>query len=120
MLNIFIDMKKIATVLVLVLVAGFLIWAGTTKDKSLAPIVAEFSNAQTGESISVTFDNVADTATMTGAGHTGLVFTHAISASGARYVNEEENLVLWNKGNEITLYENDQPVFVGITTQSFE
>lgn len=71
--------------------------------------------SQEGESVSVVFNNKNNTATLTGGEYTNLVFTQAISASGARYVNEESGLVLWNKGDEITLYSNEEPIFIGIS-----
>jgi heat shock protein HslJ/membrane-bound inhibitor of C-type lysozyme len=36
-----------------------------------------------------------------------------ISASGARYANADESIVLWNKGNGVTLYKDGQIVFQG-------
>lgn len=42
-----------------------------------------------------------------------ITLPQAISASGARYANEDESIVFWNKGNEVTIYENDNIVFEG-------
>lgn len=109
-------MKTSRIVIVVLVLAA--IGAGIWYVKSNNPnnvIQAEFTAAD-GTAISVTFDNNRDIATMNGAGFEGLVFAHATSASGARYVNESEGLVLWNKGNEVTLFdENDRPIFTGIT-----
>lgn len=40
-------------------------------------------------------------------------FNSAPSASGARYVSADNSLVLWNKGNEVTISRGDEAVFVG-------
>lgn len=77
--------------------------------------------ATDGTTIEVVFDNSADTATMSGVGYEELVFNRAISASGARYKNSEVGLVLWNKGDEITLYDsNNEPIFTGIDSNSLK
>ncbi len=36
-----------------------------------------------------------------------------VSASGARYANTDESLVFWNKGNDVTIYKNNTPIFAG-------
>lgn len=76
------------------------------------PIVADFISTD-GKSALVSFNNENRTATLDGAGYSKLVFAQGISASGARYVNEAENLVLWNKGDEITLYKGEEVLFQG-------
>lgn len=40
-------------------------------------------------------------------------FTHATSASGARYENIERGLILWEKEPELTIYKNDEQLFFG-------
>jgi len=35
------------------------------------------------------------------------------AASGARYENRQANLVLWNKGDEVTVYRNEEIIFTG-------
>lgn len=77
-------------------------------------IVQTFT-ADSGEEIEVTFDIENSTATLDGRGHQNLVFTQTEAASGVRYENTDTNLVLWNKGNEVTLYEADEAVFTGVT-----
>jgi membrane-bound inhibitor of C-type lysozyme len=40
-------------------------------------------------------------------------FTHATSASGARYENIDKGLILWEKEPELTIYKNDEQLFFG-------
>ena len=70
--------------------------------------------ADDGEQVDITFPDT-DTAILNGLGYTNLPFTIAISASGARYVNEDEDMVLWNKGDEVTITKGDEDLFFGIT-----
>ena len=77
-------------------------------------IVAEFENSA-GESILVSFDRESREAILDGAGYEDLVFTQAVSASGARYLNTEEGLELWNKGEGITLSKGTEVLFSGET-----
>jgi len=39
----------------------------------------------------------------------------AISASGARYANDDESIVFWNKGNQLTLFKDNTIIFTGET-----
>lgn len=115
---------KIIIALIALLAIGAAAWfaAGIIKERAATEQAAGgfvFVD-ESGESISVSFDNEAGTATMTGYGYSGLVFAQAISASGARYVNEEHDMVLWNKGDEITLYAGDQPIFTGMLRDAAE
>lgn len=72
-----------------------------------------FTNPDNKQTISVVFNNENNTAVLSGAGYDDVVFTSAIAASGARYVNEEQGLELWNRGNNITLSRGDDTLFVG-------
>ncbi|MCC6198737.1 META domain-containing protein [Candidatus Nomurabacteria bacterium] len=102
-------MKKtpvIVTVLTLLIIGLLFIQSRHDATKATRPIVAVFTDQQTQQVATVSFDNTTQTATLDGAGYQGLVFTQDISASGARYINNENNLVLWNKGNDITLYDS--------------
>ena len=75
-------------------------------------ITADFVS-DSGESIHVVFDNASDVAILTGAGFDNVTLPRAISGSGARYENTDLGLVLWNKGNDITLTDHDTLVFSG-------
>lgn len=103
----------------MVLVAVVWITRDRAEDKQIAPEATPaaftFTNADNGEAITVTFNNEDETATLNGLDYVDLVFTQAISASGARYVNEETGLELWNKGDEISLSMGEERLFVGST-----
>lgn len=42
-----------------------------------------------------------------------LILHHAVSASGARYANEDESIVFWNKGTSAFIEENGAITFEG-------
>lgn len=75
-------------------------------------ITADFVS-DSGGSIHVVFDTTADSALLTGAGFDRVTLLRAISGSGARYENTDLGLVLWNKGNDVTLTDDDTVVFSG-------
>ena len=43
---------------------------------------------------------------------------HVISASGARYANDDESMVFWNKGNSAFITEGDKTTFDGCVTNN--
>lgn len=102
---------------VLLLLAAFFFWGQKPADDNGAAVEGEtvvFVSPDTGESISVVFDSTNDRASLTGAGYTNLILAHATSASGARYVNEEEDLELLNRGSDVMLSKGGgQPFFTG-------
>lgn len=110
--------KRIIFLIVILAVAVLAIWYGTKLAEAPSDLSVYTFTAANNESINVQFDNETDTAIMTGMGYENLVFTRAISASGARYENLSNRLVLWNKGNEITLYADDTVIFTGSTLPS--
>ncbi len=71
-----------------------------------------FKNSSNGV-VQVFFDTENETATVNADGHGDVVFTQVVSASGARYENKNLNMVLWNKGDSITLYQGEKVVFEG-------
>ncbi len=108
--------KRIIFLIVILAVALLAIWYGAKRAEAPADLSTYTFISSAGESISVQFDNETDTAIMTGMGYENLPFARAISASGARYENPSNRLVLWNKGNEITLYADDAVIFIGSTS----
>lgn len=104
-------------IIILVVIGGWWLLERPVAPQGEHLIEATFV-APSGASINVVFDNNTETATLSGAGYANVVFAQAISASGARYENEELGLVLWNKGNDITLYQNDEPIFTGTVPAS--
>ncbi len=118
------NIRTIILILALIILAGVL-WYVMGNDAPVEDTGAEmvleppraftFTNAETSESITVAFNSDTGTAILTGQGYDEVTLTQAISASGARYVNEERGLELWNKGNDITLSQNDEELFAGST-----
>jgi heat shock protein HslJ/membrane-bound inhibitor of C-type lysozyme len=110
--------KTFWLILAAIIVIG-IIWMVSSKTIP-EPELAAYTFSNKTSSIEVSFNEDSDTAILNGEGYEGLVFERGISASGARYVNDSEDLVLWNKGNEMTLYKNDEPIFVGTTKSDNE
>ncbi|GEM_PF-895967 len=105
----------LAIAALLVFGAGYAVGTYVAQRSAQDVVTGSFADAETGERVSVAFDRTAQTATLTGLGHAGLVFAQGVSASGARYVNEAEDLVLWNKGDELSIFRGDERVFFGRT-----
>ncbi|HEY1037111.1 MAG TPA: META domain-containing protein [Candidatus Paceibacterota bacterium] len=110
----------IAVAILLVACLGWFAFKNRTTDSVVAvppqaTVSALFTNAQTKKSVLVAFDNAKQTATMKMDGADDIVLNQTMSASGARYENASLGLVLWNKGNEITVYEKDVIIFTGVT-----
>lgn len=72
-----------------------------------------FTDPDTKESVTVVFDQSHDTAALTGLGYAGTTLHLAVAASGARYVNEAENLEVWNRGNDVTISKDGREIFSG-------
>lgn len=64
------------------------------------------------EEISVVF--AGDHLDLTGLGYEDLLLQQVEAASDARYENREANLVLWNKGEEVTIYRDEEVLFSGV------
>jgi len=82
----------------------------------VAPVVEKFISTATGESVSVSFTD--KTAVLENSDMTKAELSQVESASGARYENTETGTVLWNKGSEITVYQNNELFFTGQTKSS--
>lgn len=115
-----------AILLIIVVSSGvFFLWTQQSRNTnnviSETPIehinIHRFTNAS-GDFIEASFNPESKTVTVTGNGYVGMVFNETVSASGARYENKENNLVLWNKGNEVTLYQGEEEVFAGTVAAS--
>lgn len=75
-----------------------------------------FTSPQTGESLSVTFNE--DTAVLDSETYNDLPLTQVEAASGARYENKESGVTVWNKGEEVSVYQDDVVTFQGQTKTS--
>lgn len=77
-----------------------------------------YTNASTSEQLKISYDNTNNTAIIYPDEVNRVVFNATTTGSGARYTNDEQGLILWNKGNEISLYLNDSLIFTGTTENS--
>ncbi len=124
-----IDMRTLITLgLVLVVLLGVTVWLvqRSNSDAPSVEIVASptgtttqnvrFISPQTNEVVEVAFsDNIA---VLNGEGYQNLTLTQVEAASGARYESTAENVSLWNKGEEVTVYRGRQVIFIGQTQES--
>jgi len=122
--------KKVIIAAIILIIVGVLLFSKSDKKEVVLEentakenisqnniFEATFTNEEGNEEVNVVFNNETDTATLNGLGFSDLVFTIATSASGARYENEDEDLVLWNKGNDVTLYHGEDVIFIGTTAE---
>lgn len=75
---------------------------------------AMFVNS-TGGVLQVYFDNTNNVAMVNANGQGDVIFTETTSASGAKYENKTLDMVLWNKGDMVTLYQKGAVVFEGVS-----
>lgn len=65
------------------------------------------------QQLKVVYNNTLNTATIYPNETNQVVFNATTSGSGARYENLKQGLILWNKGDDVSLYLNDSPIFTG-------
>jgi len=88
----------------------------TDNDDTAEIILAKFF-CQDDRFIDATFNNGnEDSVELLLSDGRNLTLPRAISASGARYANDDESFVFWNKGNTAFIEENDQMTFVDCVT----
>lgn len=75
-----------------------------------------FVSPHTNETVSVAFGD--ESAKFSNSTYHDVLVPQTEAASGARYVNEELGLMLWNKGAELVVYEDDVVIFEGQTEAS--
>src|SRR3989338_3830293 len=75
-----------------------------------------FVSPHTNETVSVAFGD--ESAKFSNSTYHDVLVPQTEAASGARYVNEELGLMLWNKGAELVVYEDDIVIFEGQTEDS--
>lgn len=81
------------------------------EDKSISAIFYSVS----GEQVQASF--LGDSVTFTQKNLGTITLKQAISASGARYANSDESIIFWNKGDNVTISQNNQVIFEGSTTK---
>ncbi len=83
-----------------------------TWGSNMAEEAITFTSPETGEAVRVEFKG-DDHAVLNGLGYDGLAFDLAIAASGARYVNDDLGLELWNRGEAVTISKDGRQIFSG-------
>lgn len=110
-------------VLVLVLVAWFVFQTKNTKqpvverpaEKTTEVITStsKFTDPVSKETVTIVFNQTDDTAVLSGLSYTDLKLRSAVSASGARYLDESGKTEVWLRGESVTISQNDTQVFAG-------
>ncbi len=111
-------MKKnyiwIAILAVLLVVAIVFINKGDKKPTSVEANVVTALYTNDLYTVEALFDNDEDTVTFTEESLGTVTLPRAISASGARYANEDESIVFWEHQGELTITSGEEDVFVGV------
>jgi membrane-bound inhibitor of C-type lysozyme len=122
----------ILAIILLVVLAIALVYAfsGSSQQPTPQPETSTTQNIQTifacdgGKSINAVFMN-ATTATTTGnsvqlalSDGRQMTLAQAISADGARYANQDESFVFWNKGNGAFITEDGTTTYDNCVTQT--
>ena len=110
----------------LVLLGALFVLQNTTTDTETpqsaienAQVASEavlFISPHTNETVSVVFGD--GSVKFSNDTYKDVLVPQAEAASGSRYVNEELGLMLWNKGAELVVYEDDIVIFEGQTEAS--
>jgi len=117
------SIKKIILLIIVLLVVGFLC-VRFIKTPVESPIIEEqkeqnilkvinYINPENDQKLEVSYDKVNNVAMIYPNTEGQVVFNATTSASGVKYINDKQDLVLWNKGDEISLYLNDSLIFNG-------
>ncbi|MEN9921389.1 MAG: hypothetical protein RLZZ517_367 [Candidatus Parcubacteria bacterium] len=120
--------KILLITVVIIIIAGFVLYGVRTGvKKEISKEQAEQVTATTTVYFSDTGEQQAEviyksdnTAILVSSniGYQNVPFTIAMSASGARYENTEQGLVLWEKAPQLTIYKNDESIFEGSNEQN--
>lgn len=102
----------IIILVVLVGAAALLFNRGAAPEPEVPETVAtSYSDGTT--VVEATFDNVNETVTFSHPSLGETTLPRAVSASGARYANEDESLVFWEHQGELTITEDGETLFAG-------
>lgn len=110
--------KIIASIVALIIIGGIALFAYQRNQRAVSvPLVPEtisvvYTNTD-GTTVPATFNNAIGTVTVTTPKTGTVLLKQAVSASGARYVNQDESIVLWDKGGEVTIEYNNEVIYAG-------
>ena len=118
--------KIILITLVIIVVASFVLYGVRTsvQDQNIQVTELRVEDeitwvdavyvSETGDEAQVKYySDTSASLTLIGSEYKDIQFTHATSASGARYENSDLGLVLWEKSPDITIYKEDESIFSG-------
>lgn len=110
-------MKRVVMGIVLlgVIVGGF--WYLQSQKKQAQTEIAVTYVSESGTELPVVFNTKERTVTVTLPELGEVVLAQTVSASGARYANEDESIVVWEKGGEITITIQDEVVYQGLVIE---
>ncbi len=108
--------KKIISWILVIGVVGFAIFSLTHYKKEHAEPLPEVEStavfmSEDGKTVPAIFYDGVVMFNIEGLGDT--VLAQTISGSGARYANEDESIVFWNKGDSVTITKDGVDIFVG-------
>lgn len=111
-------MKKVLIALfALVLIGGGYYWYTnqTMPLRTLGEAIhATYTNGE--ETVEADFYNESETMVFAHSTLGKIILRRAISASGARYISEDESIVFWEHQGEVTITKDGDEVFKGVTS----
>jgi heat shock protein HslJ/membrane-bound inhibitor of C-type lysozyme len=101
----------IIAVIALIIIIGSAFYFNKTETQADKITVASYSNGES--TVEVAFNQAKDTVTFTQNAGGAITLPRAISASGARYANNDESIVFWEHQGEATISVNGVETFKG-------
>ena len=118
--------KKLTTwiaVLVILIIGGLLVFnqiKNKPKDSGQNIVSVIYSDAEGDVFVSADFNNTDGTVTFSHKDIGEHTLPSVISASGARYANEDESVVFWEHQGEVTISYEDLDIFIGYPLEIYE
>lgn len=108
--------KNIIVIIIVLLLFIIGVWFSSGDDMTVEGELITYNYVtESGDSLEVIYNPKTNKVKLNGLNWSGLEFDQIVSASGARYENKNEGLVLWNKGDEISLLKDDEIILTAYT-----
>lgn len=107
--------KNIIVIIIVLLLFIIGVWFSSGDDVMVEELITYNYVTESGDSLEVIYNPTTNKVKLKGLNWSDLEFDQIVSASGARYENRNEDLVLWNKGGEISLFKGDEIILTAYT-----
>ncbi len=109
-----------AVIILLILLGVTIVLNRAEKEIDIPVLEVAYFNLEETDDILVFYDQIEKTALLYSSTIAGALLSEVPSASGVRYESPTSNLILWNKGQEVTLYRGEEIIFNGFTREFLE